>query len=65
MDNRRGSNPWRALRLSGQTKILYGMESIGRLYGNKGWIDVTAEPDTTVEENGMIDVLVKVDEGGQ
>jgi hypothetical protein len=41
------------------------MESIERLYGSKGWTDVTPEPDTTVEENGIIDVLVKVDEGGQ
>ena len=27
--------------------------------------DLTPEPDTTVEENGIIDVLVKVHEGGQ
>ena len=48
------------------TKIRQGMESIGRLYGSEGYIDVTPEPDTTVdEENGIIDLLIKVDEGGQ
>jgi outer membrane protein assembly factor BamA len=47
-------------------KIRHGLESIGRLYGSKGYIDVTPEPDTAVDgENGIIDVLVKVDEGGQ
>ena len=47
-------------------KIRQGMESVGRLYGSKGYIDVTPEPDTTVDdENGIIDVLIKVDEGGQ
>jgi Surface antigen variable number repeat len=47
-------------------KIREGLESIGRLYGSKGYIDATPEPDTTVDgENGIIDLLVKVDEGGQ
>jgi len=47
-------------------KIRQGLESIARLYGSKGYIDATPEPDTTVdEENGIIDVLIKVDEGGQ
>jgi outer membrane protein assembly factor BamA len=48
-------------------KICQGLESIARLYGSKGYIDVTPEPDTTVvdQENGIIDVLIKVDEGGQ
>ena len=47
-------------------KIRQGLESIGRLYGSKGYIDATPEPDTTVDDkNGIIDLLVKVDEGGQ
>jgi outer membrane protein assembly factor BamA len=47
-------------------KIRQGLESIGRLYGSKGYIDATPEPDTTVDgENGIIDLLVKVDEGEQ
>ena len=47
-------------------RIRQGLESIGRLYGSKGYIDATPEPDTTVdEENGIIDLLIKVDEGVQ
>jgi outer membrane protein assembly factor BamA len=47
-------------------KIRQGLESIGRLYGSKGYIDATPEADTTVDDkNGIIDLLVKVDEGGQ
>lgn len=47
-------------------KIRQGLESIGRLYGSEGYIDATPEPDTTIDdENGVIDVLVKVDEEEQ
>ena len=39
---------------------------MGRFYGSMGCTDVTPEPDATVgEENGVIEVLVKVDDGGQ
>ena len=45
------------------TKIRQGLESIGRLYGSKGYIDATPEPDTTIDEkNSRIDLLIKVDE---
>ncbi len=47
-------------------KIRQGLESIGRLYGSKGYIDATPEPDSTVDEkNGIINLLIKVDEGKQ
>ena len=45
------------------TKIRGGLEAIGRLYGSKGYIDATPEPETTIDEkNSLIDLLIKVDE---
>src|SRR5437867_2180971 len=45
------------------TKIRGGLEAIGRLYGSKGYIDATPEPETTIDESGSrIDLLIKVDE---
>jgi Surface antigen variable number repeat len=45
------------------SKIRDGLEAIGRLYGSKGYIDATPEPDTTIDEKGSrIDLLIKVDE---
>jgi outer membrane protein insertion porin family len=45
------------------SKIRDGLEGIGRLYGSKGYIDATPEPDTTVDEEALrIDLLIKVDE---
>jgi outer membrane protein assembly factor BamA len=45
-------------------KIRKGLESLGKLYGSKGYIDATPEPDTTIDEkDSRIDLLVKVDEG--
>src|SRR5439155_12811812 len=45
------------------SKIRDGLEAIGRLYGSKGYIDATPEPDTTIDESGSrIDLLIKVDE---
>ncbi len=44
-------------------KIRKGLESLGKLYGSKGYIDATPEPDTTVhEKDSRIDLLIKVDE---
>jgi outer membrane protein assembly factor BamA len=44
------------------TKIRRGLESISMLYGSKGFIDATPEPDTTIDEKGSrIDLLIKVD----
>jgi len=45
------------------TKIRGGLEAIGRLYGSKGYIDATPEPETTIDEkNSLIDLLINVDE---
>src|SRR5216683_2210834 len=44
-------------------KIRKGFESLGKLYGSKGYIDATPEPDTTIDEkDSRIDLLIKVDE---
>jgi outer membrane protein insertion porin family len=45
------------------SKIRDGLEAIGRLYGSKGYIDATPEPDTTIDDKtARINILVKVDE---
>ena len=45
------------------SKIREGLEAIGRLYGSKGYIDATPEPDTTIDEEGSrIDLLIKLDQ---
>ncbi len=45
------------------SKIREGLEAMGRLYGSKGYIDATPEPDTTIDEkDSRIDLLIKVDE---
>lgn len=45
------------------SKIRDGLDTIGRLYGSKGYIDATPEPDTTIDEEGSrIDLLIKVDQ---
>jgi outer membrane protein assembly factor BamA len=45
------------------TKIREGLEAIGRLYGSKGYVDATPEPETTIDEkNSRIELLIKVDE---
>ena len=45
------------------SKIRDGLDALGRLYGSKGYIDATPEPDTTIDEEGSrIDLLIKVDQ---
>jgi outer membrane protein assembly factor BamA len=48
------------------SKIRDGLEAIGRVYGQLGYIDATSEPETTVdEENHVIDLAVNIDEQKQ
>ena len=45
------------------SKIRDGLEAIGKLYGTRGYIDATPEPDTTIDdETSRIDILIRVDE---
>jgi outer membrane protein assembly factor BamA len=45
------------------SKIREGLEAIGGLYGSRGYIDVTPEPDTTIDEkDSRIDLLIKLDQ---
>ncbi len=49
------------------SKIRQGMEAIRRMYVTQGYIDVTAEPETHIDETSkeLIDVVLKLDEGKQ
>jgi outer membrane protein assembly factor BamA len=45
------------------SKIREGLEAIERLYGSRGYIDVTPEPESTVDEERLrIDLLIKLDQ---
>jgi outer membrane protein assembly factor BamA len=45
------------------SKIREGLDAIGRLYGSRGYIDATPEPDTTIDEkDSRIDLLIKLDQ---
>ena len=45
------------------SKIRDGLQAIGKLYGSRGYIDATPEPDTTInEKDSQIDLLIKVDQ---
>jgi outer membrane protein assembly factor BamA len=48
------------------SEIRAGMESMKKLYDGKGFIDMVPQPETNIDEkSGLIDVLLKVDEGNQ
>jgi outer membrane protein insertion porin family len=45
------------------SKIRKGLEAIRRLYGSRGYIDATPEPDTTIDEKEpRIDLLIRLDQ---
>jgi outer membrane protein assembly factor BamA len=45
------------------SKIRQGIESIGRLYGTKGYIDATVEPQTSIDDNlQQIDLVMRLNE---
>ena len=44
------------------SKIRDGIEAISRLYGSKGYIDTTVEPDTMIDDSLQINLLVRVSE---
>jgi outer membrane protein assembly factor BamA len=44
-------------------RVRAGMEKLGRVYGREGYIDMTPEPNTEVDEaRRIIDLVVKIDE---
>ena len=46
-------------------KVREGIDSLSRLYGKKGFIDMVATPETKMDENNRIDLLIEVEEGKQ
>jgi Surface antigen variable number repeat len=48
------------------SELRKGMESMARVYGQKGFIDMVPQPETNLDDkNLLIDVLFRVDEGKQ
>lgn len=45
------------------SKIRRAMESMTRLYGSKGFIDMVPEPETRIREDSRIDLIFRIDEG--
>lgn len=44
-------------------RIQVGLENIGRAYGREGYVDMTPEPDTAVDDDRQtIDLVVKIDQ---
>ena len=47
-------------------RVRTGLENLGRVYGREGYIDMTPEPQTQVDDDrGTIDMVVKVDQQAQ
>jgi outer membrane protein assembly factor BamA len=45
------------------SKIRQGLDSISKLYGARGYIDATVEPDTEIDDDSLrIDLIIRVDE---
>ena len=48
------------------SKIRAALEAVTRLYHSRGYIDMVTEPKTSVEDDpGILDLLMKIDEGKQ
>ena len=44
-------------------RVRTGLENLGRVYGREGYVDMTPEPETQVdEEHGTIDLVVRIDQ---
>ncbi len=55
--------PLQAGELFSTKSVREGLENIGRTYGREGYIDMTPEPDTMVDDaRRIIDLVVKIDE---
>jgi hypothetical protein len=47
------------------SKIREGMDEVAALYGSKGYIDFTMEPETTIDDGGPIELVMKLNEEKQ
>jgi outer membrane protein assembly factor BamA len=59
----RGLIPLQRGELFSVESVRTGLENLGRAYGREGYVDMTPEPDTEVDEaRGVVDLVVRVDQ---
>ena len=62
-DTLRGIIPLQKGELFSVERVRTGLENLGRLYARQGYIDMTPEPETQVnDENKTVDLVVKIDQ---
>ena len=62
----RGLIPLQRGELFSTERVRTGLENLGRVYGREGYVDMTPEPETQVdEERGTIDLVVRIDQQAQ
>ncbi len=62
----RGLIPLQRGELFSTERVRTGLENLGRVYGRKGYVDMTPEPETQVdEERRTVDLVVKIDQQAQ
>lgn len=62
----RGALPLQRGELFNVERVRAGLENLGRLYGREGYIDMTPEPDTQVDEDRKtIDLVIRIDQQKQ
>ena len=62
----RGLIPLQRGELFSTERVRTGLENLGRVYGREGYVDMTAEPETQVdEERRTVDLVVKIDQQAQ
>jgi len=62
----RGLIPLQRGELFSTERVRTGLENLGRVYGREGYVDMTPEPETQVdEERRTVDLVVKIDQQAQ
>lgn len=62
----RGTIPLQTGELFNVERVRAGLVNLGRLYGREGYIDMTPEPDTRVDDDRKtVDLVVKIDQQAQ
>ena len=62
----RGLIPLQRGELFSTERVRTGLENLGRVYGREGYVDMTPEPETQVdEERGTINLVVRIDQQAQ
>lgn len=59
----RGAIPLQSGELFSVERVRTGLENLGRLYGREGYVDMTPEPDTQVDDDRKtIDLVIRIDQ---